>query len=105
MVSDQRFRLTQDGIGDLLPDIQKTIHSYMQRTESAHRQAVTQVRELMGKLVISFTPLGLSQELEEEISDMVQEKVEMILKLFDLTEETTATLGGLESRLRAILDR
>lgn len=105
MVADQRFRLTQNGIGELLPDIQQTIHGCMERGELAHREAVTQARELVDQLVISFAPLGLSLELEEEISAMVLEKAQGIIKVFASADETTATLGNLEQRLRAMLDR
>lgn len=104
MVTDQRFRVTQNGIGEILPDIQQTIRGYIERTGLAHREAATQVQELMDHLVISFTPLGLSQELEEEITAMVLEKAQGILKIFDHADETTATLGGLEQRLRSMLE-
>lgn len=103
MVADQRFHLTQNGIVELLPDIQRTIHDCVTHAELARREAVTQVRELMDQLVISFTPLGLSSELEEEISAMVMEKAQGLIKIFDNTGETTATLGSLEERLRAML--
>ena len=103
MGADQRLRVKQDGIGALLPDIQKTIRSYIEHNEVAHREAVSQVRELLDNLVISFTPLGLSQELEEEISAMVLEKAQGIVKVFDTADQTTATLSELEKRLRAIL--
>lgn len=104
MVADQRFRVTQHGIGKLLPDIQQTIRDFIERRELTHRTATTQVRELVDQLVISFTPLGLSQELEEEIANMVLEKAQGILKVFDHADETTAMLGELEERLRAILE-
>jgi hypothetical protein len=77
----------------------------MARSELAHREAVTQVRDLVDQLLVSFTPLGLSSALEEEISAMVLEKAQGIIKVFDSADETTATLGHLEQRLRAMLDR
>ncbi|MDE2584479.1 MAG: response regulator [Betaproteobacteria bacterium] len=104
MVTDQRFRVTQNGIGEMLPDIQQTIRGYIERSGLARREAAAQVQELMDHLVISFTPLGLSQELEEEITAMVLEKAQRILKVFNHADETTATLGGLEQRLRSMLE-
>lgn len=74
MAADHRFRSTQGQIKELLPDIQKTLHEGLERNELSHKEAVTHVRELIDQLVISFTPLGLSSELEEEITAMVLEK-------------------------------
>lgn len=105
MAADQRFQGTQQDIGKLLPGIRKTIHDYIERREQAHRTAAAQVRELVDQLILSFTPLGLSQELEEEISAMVLEKAQGILAVFDHADDTTATLGELQQRLQAMLQR
>lgn len=105
MVADQRFRLTHNGIGELLPDIRQTIANSLAHSEQAHREAVTQVRALMDQLVISFTPLGLNPELEEEIAAMVLEKTQGIVKIFDRADETNALLHHLEQRLRMMLER
>lgn len=104
MAADRRFNLTQNDIRGLLPDIQQTLHEGLSRKELTHREAVTHVRELIDQLVISFTPLGLSAELEEEITAMVMEKAQGIVGVFNAADETTRLLEHLEQRLRATLD-
>lgn len=105
MVADQRFRGTQNDIGKLLPGVQKTINDYIERRELAHQTATTQVQELVDQLILSFTPLGLSQELEEEITAMVLEKAKGILDVFEQADDTTATLAELQQRLQEMLER
>ncbi|PKO55228.1 MAG: hypothetical protein CVU28_07125, partial [Betaproteobacteria bacterium HGW-Betaproteobacteria-21] len=89
MAADQRLNLTQREIEQLLPDIHQTLHEGLARNELTHKEAVTHVRELMDQLVLSFTPLGISLELEEEITAMVLEKAQGIIRVFDTADETT----------------
>lgn len=104
MAADHRFRSTQGQIKELLPDIQKTLHEGLERNELSHKEAVTHVRELIDQLVISFTPLGLSSELEEEITAMVLEKAQGIIAIFNTADETTKLLEHMEERLRTMLE-
>ena len=103
MAADQRFHSTQSGIVELLPEIQQTIGDCLARHELSQNKAVTQVRELVDQLLISFTPLGLGQELEEEITAMVLEKAQGIVGIFNTADDTTKLLGQMEQRLRGIL--
>lgn len=104
MTADHRFRSTQGQIKELLPDIQKTLHEGLERNELSQKEAVTHVRELIDQLVISFTPLGLSSELEEEITAMVLEKAQGIIAIFNTADETTKLLEHMEERLRTMLE-
>ena len=103
MAADQRFHSTQSGIVELLPEIQQTIGDCLARHELSQSEAVTQVRELVDQLLISFTPLGLGQELEDEITAMVLEKAQGIVGIFKTADDTTKLLGQMEQRLRGIL--
>lgn len=105
MSADQRFRSTQGEIRELLPDIQKTLQEGLERNKLSHAEAAAQVRELIDQLIISFTPLGLSPELEEEITAMVLEKAQGIVNIFNTADETTTLLAHLDERLRGMLAR
>lgn len=105
MSADLRFQSTQGAIKELLPDIQKSLREGLVRNELSHKEAVTHVRELIDQLVISFTPLGLSAELEEEITAMVLEKAQGIIGIFNTADETTQLLEHMEERLRTMLER
>lgn len=105
MSADQRFRSTQGEIRALLPDIQKTLQEGLERNKLSHAEAAAQVRELIDQLIISFTPLGLSPELEEEITAMVLEKAQGIVNIFNTADETTTLLAHLDERLRGMLAR
>jgi DNA-binding response OmpR family regulator len=104
MAADRRFNLTQNDIRGLLPDIQQTLHEGLSSKELAHKEAVAHVQELIDQLIISFTPLGLSAELEEEITAMVMDKAQGIISVFNSADETTQLLERLEQRLRATLE-
>lgn len=104
MTADQRLLSAQGEIKTWLPEIQKTLQDGLVRNELSQNEAITQIRELIDQLVISFSPLGLSQELEEEITAMVLAKAQGIIGIFKAAEESTHLLAHLERRLSALLE-
>lgn len=102
-ISEGRYQSAQTSIAALLPEIQSIISDSILQSEEAHNEAAGKVRGLLEHLEFSFTPLGMSQDLEEEIIQMVRTKTREILDVFNKAEANTATLKDLESSMRNIL--
>lgn len=102
-IAERRFQSTQSSVAALLPEIQKIISDSISQSEAAHHAATDKVGGLLEHLEVSFTPLGMSEELEEDIIQMVRAKAREILAVFDHAETTNSTLKSLESRMRHIL--
>jgi DNA-binding response OmpR family regulator len=102
-IAERRFHSTQNSVAALLPEIQKIISDSIAQSEDAHREAAYKVGGLLEHLEFSFTPLGMSDELEEEIIQMVRAQAREILAVFDHGDASNAPLKSLESRMRSIL--
>lgn len=102
-IAEQRFQQSQNSVAALVPEIQQIIGHSLRQSEEAHREAAYQVSDLLEQLEFSFTPLGMSKELEEEIIDMVRSKARVVLSAFTLTEESNKPLKLLETRMKEIL--
>jgi hypothetical protein len=62
-------------------------------------------RTISESVILSFAPLGLSQELEEELTDMLLVQTRGILRLFQESDDTVETLAGLVRRLETVLNQ
>ena len=104
-IAEQRYDQAQAGIAALLPEIRGIIRQSLERSQSARQETRETLRSLLEQLEFSFTPLGLSEELEEEIIQMVHTKSEEILAVFKRSEESAEPLQALEAKLQGILGR
>ena len=103
LIGGHRLRATQSGLAEVLEDTRRTLANYIQRQDDLRKGGAEHLQGLINRLVVSFAPLGLSNELEEEIVDMVHARTQDILSLFQSSDDMADILVGLERRLEQVL--
>jgi len=103
LIGGKRLQSTQAGLSEVLEQTRATVASYIDRQAQLHKSAAARAERLIDKLIFSFAPLGLSQELEEELIDMVLAQTRGILSLFQESDDTVETLAGVVRRLETVL--
>lgn len=94
----------QGNLAELLVDIRKTVNTYVDQQNATRYQGSKTVGDLLQQLNASFTSLGLSETLEEELHEMIQAAAYKLLALTDNPENSTHALEELERRLQELLE-
>lgn len=104
LIGGKKLQSTQAGLAKILEQTRATVASYIDRQAQLQKNAAARAEGLINKLILSFAPLGLSQELEEELIDMVLVQTRGILSLFQDSDDTAEALAGVVQRLETVLD-
>lgn len=93
----------QGNLREVLVDMRKTINTYVSQQNAIRYQGSKTLGDLLQQLNASFTSLGLSESLEEELHEMIQAAAYKLLALSDNPENSTQALEELEQRLQHLL--
>lgn len=103
LVLQQRTQRAEGGITGLLEELQQIVLVSMTAQETSRQRGAEALRETLDQLSVSFAHLGLSEELEGEIEDMMRLRLEHLISIYDHGDDTMATLQEIGSRLQSIL--
>jgi hypothetical protein len=90
-------------ITGLLEAVSQTMQSYQQQNDAARYKGSIYRTKILDDLLASFAHLGMSQQQEEEILEMVRDRTNKLTDLYDISGETQATFGALSQKLTGIL--
>jgi hypothetical protein len=84
--------------------VEQTIAAYGHRYDQARYQGAVYTTQFLDDLLAAFAHLGMSSRQEEEILEMVKDRSNKLVDLYDIAGEAQAHLGDLIGRLESILD-
>lgn len=90
-------------IANLLTGIQETVDAFAKRYDTARYQGSEFSTQFLDELLAAFAHLGMSDQQEEEILELVRQRSEQLIDLYDIAGETQQTLNQLGTQLRHIL--
>lgn len=93
----------RDEINALLSGIEKTVQSFSKQYDTARFEGSLYTNRLLDDLLAAFAHLGMSSRQEEEILELVKQRANGLIDLYDIAGETQETLGKLSVRLEGIL--
>ena len=93
----------RDEIHGLLQGVGQTVESFSKQYDAARFQGSLYTNRFLDDLLAAFAHLGMSSQQEEEILDLVKQRANGLIDLYDFAGETQETLGKLGARLEAIL--
>ena len=93
----------RDEIRYLLLAVGQTVESYRQKYDEARYRGSVFTTRILDDLLAAFAHLGMSSEQEEEILEMVKDRSNKLIDIYDIAGESQATLGELSQKLAGIL--
>jgi hypothetical protein len=93
----------RDEIHGLLEGVGLTVESFSKRYDSARYQGALYTTRFLDDLLAAFAHLGMSSQQEEEILELVRQRANGLIDLYDIAGETQETLKKLSTHLEAIL--
>lgn len=86
-------------VGQAIAVLRATVAAFTERYAHAQHAGGAVMRELMEEMRAAFIHLGMTQLQEESILDIIQQKMDLLVGLYDAGAETNTTLVHLEHRL------
>ena len=96
---------TKREIAALLQELGSTMHAFSEKYEAARYRGSETTRLLQTDLDTSFAKLGMLEEHEQSIKDIVQARADELVNIFDFGATTEHTLNDLSTRLSQTLAR
>jgi DNA-binding response OmpR family regulator len=93
----------REEIHGLLQGVGQTVESFSKQYDEARFQGSLYTSRFLDDLLAAFAHLGMSSQQEEEILELVKERANGLIDLYDIAGETQETLRKLGSRLNGIL--
>jgi DNA-binding response OmpR family regulator len=93
----------RDEIHGLLQGVGQTVESFSKQYDAARFQGSLYTNRFLDDLLTAFAHLGMSSQQEEEILDLVNQRANGLIDLYDIAGETQETLKTLSARLEGIL--
>ncbi len=103
METRQAKARTTDGISALLGSLQNTVALFGQRYDKARYKSTALTQEMLDELSQSFAHLGMSDEQEKRIIDIVRSRAFGIADAYDFGADTQSTLSALAKNLNCII--
>lgn len=94
---------TRAELAKLLAAVQDTIRSYGHRYDEARYSGALYTKQFLDDMLASFAHLGMSQQQEEQILDLVRTRSNGLIDLYDIGGESQATLHTLSERFETLL--
>ncbi len=105
LLTHQENAETRDEIAALLHALGDTVHAFSEKYEQARFLGSETTRMMHADLDASFVHLGMREEHEQSIKDIVQSRADELIDIFDFSAETEDTLKHLSVRLGQTLAR
>ena len=99
LLTAQENQATKGDIASMLKLLDNAIHAFSKKYEDARFQSVEAIRTLLAELDAEFASLGLQEDQEKRINDLIQSKADQVVDAFDFSAETERTLKELSTRL------
>jgi DNA-binding response OmpR family regulator len=93
----------RDEIQCLLQGVGQTVESFSKQYDAARFQGSLYTNRFLDDLLAAFAHLGMSSQQEEEILELVKQRANGLIDLYDIAGETQETLKKLSARLEGIL--
>ena len=93
----------RDEIRGLLNGVEQTVDSFSKQYDSARYQGSVYTNRFLDDLLAAFAHLGMSSQQEEEILELVKQRSNGLIDLYDIAGNTQETLAKLGTRLDGIL--
>jgi DNA-binding response OmpR family regulator len=93
----------REEIHGLLQGIGHTVESFGAQYDSARFQGSVYTQRFLDDLLAAFAHLGMSSQQEEEILELVKQRSNGLIDLYDIAGETQDALGKLSVKLESIL--
>lgn len=96
---------TQGEIGEVLTSVRRTLTEQSKRHESMRYEGNILTQNMLDEMRRAFAYLGLTDNQENQLQDLLRDKIDALTRLYDREEETQATFEVLARRLSALLPR
>lgn len=93
----------RDEIQSLLQGVGQTVESFSKQYDVARLQGSLYTNHFLDDLLAAFAHLGMSSQQEEEILELVKQRANGLVDLYDIAGETQETLKKLSARLERML--
>lgn len=100
---EDKARMRED-IAEVVKAIGREVESCNHRYDEARYRGALFTSRFLDDLLASFAHLGMTGEQEEEILNMVKDRANRLVDLYDVAGSTQETLSSLSKRLEAILE-
>ncbi len=90
-------------IHGLMQNTAQTIQAFSQRYEQAYAKGTIYTAHFLDDLLGSFAHLGMTEQQEEEILQLVKTRTSGLIEIYDVVDETKNTLAKLITKLELIL--
>lgn len=91
-------------IAQTLSGVESTVADFAKRYDEARFQGTVFTTQFLDDLLGAFAHLGMSSQQEEEILELVRQRAERLVSLYDIAGETEMTLKQLGGQLGTILE-
>lgn len=96
---------TGNEIGELLASISRTVADIGRKYDTARYQGTLLTQAMLDELTRAFAYLGLSDDQEDRIQEIIRNKAEALAAAYDFGEETRLSLERVADRLKSIGSR
>lgn len=103
MLTREQSTQTRKEISALLQALGATLHTFGKRYAQARYQGSETTLRMLADLDSAFASLGMREEHEESIKNIVQSRAHALIDIFDFSAETESTLTDLSARLTRTL--
>jgi len=93
----------RDELHSLLRALEHIVHDYSKNYDAARVKGSLHTAKLLDELLATLAHVGLSEQQEEQILDMVKARTYELVDLYDIAGEAQATLADLSKKLGNIL--
>ena len=99
LLTAQENQATRGDIESMLKLLDSAVQTFSKKYEDARFQSIETIRTLLAELDTEFANLGVQEDQEKEINDLIQSKTDQVVDAFDFSAETEKTLKDLLTRL------
>jgi len=96
--------LVKGGAAELLAALQIAVQNFEKKYASARYLGSSSTLAVLGELSKAFTTLGMSDEQEKKVDEIVQSLSNDLAEIYDFSGETQETLSDIAKRLSGILN-
>lgn len=93
----------REEIGNVLQGVAQAVQSYSKQYDQARYRGSMYTTQMLDDLLRSFAHLGMSDQQEEQILEMVKDRSLKLVDVYDIAGETHSTLDTLTKKLGDIL--
>ncbi|MEI7431531.1 MAG: response regulator [Betaproteobacteria bacterium] len=94
----------RDEIRSMMQSVGQTSYKYQKHNDDARYNVSIYMNQFRDDLLAAFAHLGMNEQQEEEILNMVTERANGLIDRYDVFDETQGTFGKFGQKLSDILD-